>query len=127
MYQGVRSWVAAGLMLLIPASGAVGDDSRIRSEKKTDQSQTGVEQDVPQVDLLDALRDGLISATGEGIGDGRMTMSVTNRTKRRLRVVLPPGIVAQGATGQFGGMGGMGGGMMGGGMGGMGGGMGGGM
>jgi hypothetical protein len=34
--------------------------------------------------------------------------------KRRVRVVLPPGIIAQGITGQFGGMGGMGG--MGGGM-----------
>ena len=69
----------------------------------------------------------------EGRGDGRMTVSVTNRTKRQLRVVLPPGLIAQGATGQFGGMGGMGGGMggmmggMGGGMGGMMGGMGGGM
>src|SRR5271157_5716814 len=56
-----------------------------------------------------------------------MTVSVTNNTKKQLRVVLPPGIIAQGATGQFGGMGGMGGGMggMGGGMmGGMAGGMG---
>ena len=49
-----------------------------------------------------------------------MTVSVTNRTERRLRVILPPGIIAQSATGQFGGMGGMGGmmGGMGGGMGG---------
>ncbi len=72
-----------------------------------------------------------MSVETEGRGDGRMTISVTNRTKRQLRVVLPPGLIAQGATGQFGGMGGMGGGMggmmggMGGGMGGMGGGMGG--
>ena len=81
------------------------------------------------------MRDGLVSVKAEGIGDGRMTFSVTNKSKRQLRVVLPPGIIAQGATGQFGGMGGMGGGMggmggggmggMGGGMGGMGGGMGG--
>ena len=56
-----------------------------------------------------------------------MTMTVTNKTRRQLRVVLPPGIIAQGATGQFGGMGGGGGGMGGGmGGGGMGGGMGGG-
>jgi hypothetical protein len=73
-----------------------------------------------------------------------MMVNVTNTTNRQLRVVLPPGLVASGATGQFGGggfggggfgggmggMGGMGGGMggmggMGGGMGGMGGGMGG--
>ena len=46
-----------------------------------------------------------------------MTMTVTNKTRRQLKVILPPGIIAQGATGQFGGMGGGGGGM-GGGMGG---------
>ena len=40
-----------------------------------------------------------------------MTLTVTNKTRRQLRVVLPPGIIAQGATGQFGGMGGGGGGM----------------
>jgi hypothetical protein len=67
------------------------------------------------------MRDGLVAVEAEGRGDGRMTLSVTNNTRRQLRVVLPPGIIAQGATGQFGGMGGMGGGggMMGG-MGGMG-------
>ena len=85
------------------------------------------------------MRQGLVAAQAKGIGDGRVTVSVTNRTNRPLRVVLPPGIVAQSATGQMGGMmggmgggmgggmmggmGGMGGGMMGGGMGGMGGGM----
>ena len=75
---------------------------------------------------------GLVAVRAEGIGDGRITISVTNRTSRPLRVVLPPGIVAQGATGQMGGMGGGGmggmggGGMGGGGMGGGGGGMGGG-
>ena len=81
----------------------------------------------PEINLLDAARDGLITVEAQGRGDGRMTLSVTNRTRKALRVVLPPGIIAQGATGQFGGMGGMGGGMggMGGGMGGMGGGMGG--
>ena len=65
---------------------------------------------------------GAVAVEAEGTGDGRMTIKVTNQTKRRLKVVLPPGLVASGATGQFGGMGGMGGGMggMGGGMGGMG-------
>ncbi len=56
-----------------------------------------------------------------------MTLSLTNRTGRKLRVVLPPGLIVSNATSQFGGMGGFGGGMggmMGGGMGMMGGGMG---
>ena len=77
------------------------------------------EQDSPEVNLLEAMHQGTVSVQAEGLGDGRMTMSLTNRTSRPLRVVLPPGVVAQGATGQFGGMGGMGGGM--GGMGGGGG------
>ena len=91
-----------------------------KEQAKTDES-------VPEIDLLEASRRGLVSTQAEGRGDGRMTISVTNRTKHQLRVVLPPGLIAQSATGQMGGMGGMGGmmGGMGGGMGGMGGGMGG--
>ena len=79
------------------------------------------------MNLLEARKQGMVSVQAEGRGDGRMTISVTNRTRHALRVVLPPGLIAQSATGQMGGMGGMGGGMggMGGGMGGMGGGMGG--
>jgi hypothetical protein len=87
-------------------------------------SATKPDESPPEISLLDAVRKGQVAVQAEGIGDGRMTVSVTNRTRKPLRVVLPPGIVAQGATGQFGGMGGMGGGGMGG-MGGMGGGMGG--
>src|ERR1700722_13189943 len=71
------------------------------------------ETSTPEHDLLDAMKKGLVAVRAEGTGDGRITISVTNRTNRPLRVVLPPGIVAQGATGQ---MGGMGGGGMGGGM-----------
>src|SRR4051812_15857283 len=73
------------------------------------------ENDVPTFNLLDAMDKGLVGVEAEGIGDGRMTVAVTNRTKGQLRVVLPPGLVAQGASGQMGGMGGMGGGGMGGG------------
>ena len=88
------------------------------------------ESDLPDVNLLDAARAGAVMLDAEGMGDGRMAVIVTNSTNRPLKVVLPPGLVASGATGQMmgmGGMGGMGGGMggMGGGMGGMGGGMGG--
>ena len=85
--------------------------------------------DTPTVDVLKGVKSGQLSVTAEGTGDGKITLSLTNRTNTKLRVVLPPGLIASGATGQFGGgMGGMGGGMggMGGGMGGMGGGMGGG-
>jgi hypothetical protein len=81
------------------------------------------DEDLPPLNLLDAVKQGRVAVQAEGRSDGRVTVSVTNRTRKPLRVVLPPGIIAQNATGQMGGMmGGMGGGM--GGMGGMGGGMG---
>src|SRR5262245_13096714 len=57
--------------------------------------------ELPALNLLEAARAGTVSLNAEGTGDGRMTLSVTNKTKRQLRVVLPPGLIAAGATGQF--------------------------
>ena len=135
------AFLTTSLLVMLPLTASASDDSKVQPQAQagdaqptppTDQATAGNAQakddkQVPEINLLDAMRDGLVSVKAEGIGDGRMTLSVTNRTSRQLRVVLPPGIIAQSATGQFGGMGGMGGGMggMGGGMGGMGGGMGG--
>ena len=104
-----------GGLLLTPFGLSRGDEKA--AKKKV--------VDIPEVSLLDAVRAGDVAVEAEGIGDGRMMISVTNNSSRRLNVVLPPGLIASGASGQMGGMGGMGGGMMGGGMGGMGGGMGG--
>ena len=70
--------------------------------------------------LTDGQRSGQLTVSAKGTGDGRMAVSVANKTQRPLKVVLPPGLVAVGATGQFGGAGGFGGG--GGGGGGLGGG-----
>src|SRR5262249_36762770 len=70
------------------------------------------ENALPALNLLDAVKHGQVAVEVQGRNDGRVTVSVTNRTRKPLRVVLPPGIIAQGATGQMGGMmGGMGGGM----------------
>ena len=133
MRDYVYTFVAIGLVGCLPLNRTFAGDTNDKSDAKThaskpvaDGSRHG-EADVPEVNLLEAARSGEISVKAEGREDGRMTVSVTNRTRHQLRVVLPPGLIAQGATGQFGGMGGMGGGMggMGGGMGGMGGGMGG--
>ncbi|MDR3636595.1 MAG: hypothetical protein P4L84_22525, partial [Isosphaeraceae bacterium] len=91
-------------------------------------AEKSTQKEAQEISLLDAVRQQLVTVEAEGTGDGRMTLNVTNQSSRRLNVVLPPGLIASGATGQFGGMGGMGGGMggmggNGGGMGGMGGGM----
>src|SRR5271169_5954479 len=129
MSRLIRSFTAfaiGSVLMLLPLSVKAADGSEDQSPPKTDsaqpktsQSQSKAEPAVPEIGLLDAAKQGLISVQAEGIGDGRMTMTLKNRTNKQLHVVLPPGIIAQGATGQFGGMGGMGGGM-----GGMGGGMG---
>src|SRR4051794_6662292 len=66
---------------------------------------------LPGISLPDAMREGSVPANAEGPGDGNMAISVTNHTSHKLRVMLPPGLVASGASGQMGGMGG--GGMMG--------------
>src|SRR5262249_32680263 len=114
---------------IVTSPSRAAKSAKVRA--KADKAQSKDEKDAPEINLLDAVRDGLITVRADGKGDGRMTVSLTNRTRRQLRVILPPGLIAQSATGQFGGMGGgmggMGGGMggMGGGMGGMGGGMGG--
>ncbi|WP_165066955.1 hypothetical protein [Paludisphaera rhizosphaerae] len=124
-------FLAGGFLLVSAAMPAWADDPKAQPTKPApDAAKADNEADVPVVNLLDAMRDGLVDVQAEGRGDGRMTVSVTNKSKRQLNVVLPPGLIAQGAAGQMGGMGGMGGGMggmggMGGGMGGMGGGMGG--
>ena len=96
-------------------------------------AETPAKAEAPVIDLFTGLRSGELGVQAEGADGGAMTLAVTNRGRRPLRVVLPPGLIASGAAGQFGGGGfgggGMGGGGMGGGgMGGMGGGgMGGGM
>src|SRR5947208_3400487 len=116
--------VAGGLL----AAYAPANPARADEPSTADDIKASVPADkVPTYNLLDAAKQGLVTVKAEGLGDGRMTLSVHNRSKKELRVVLPPGLIASGASGQFGGMGGMGGGMggMGGGMGGMGGGMGG--
>ena len=113
---------ASGAILgLMPLPRASADDTvkpstsnttkSSTAPKKTDRARSKAEkaastEDLPELNLLDAARDGLVAIEAEGKGDGRMTMTITNRTRRPLRVVLPPGLIAQGATGQFGGMGG---------------------
>ena len=112
------SSLLAGLFFLAaPSLAPAQEDSKAKDDR---QDTSKVEQEVPTYTLPEASKKGLVSVSARGTGDGRMTVSVKNQTNRPLRVVLPPGIVAQSATGQFGGMGGMGGGMGGMGMGGMG-------
>ena len=67
------------------------------------------------VDLVAGTRAGTLASRAEGTADGRVLITVTNKSKHPLNVVLPPGLIATGATGQFGAGGGGGGGIGGGG------------
>src|SRR4051794_21020223 len=106
--RSAATWTA--VLLTCSLSGVSAGDQKAKNSL-----QATPEQELPTFSLLEAMDKGLVGVEAEGIGDGRMTVSVTNHTKGQLRVVLPPGLVAQGASGQMGGMGGMGGGMGGGG------------
>ena len=136
--RGLIPAALAGSFCLLGPVGARADEpaaaprvySKAKADTKVKAAPTKAELDAQAepIDLLEGLRTRALKAEAEGTGDGSMAVAITNRTRKPLRVVLPPGLIAAGATGQFGGgMGGMGGGMggMGGGMGGMGGGMGG--
>jgi hypothetical protein len=95
----------AACVLAVPLSHASAQGSKStrrakadKAQSKVDASQVKGDKDVPEVNLLDAVRKQLVSVQAEGRGDGRMTLTVTNHSRRQIRVILPPGLIAQGAT-----------------------------
>ena len=66
-------------------ASADGRDRPARGVADKAPQATGVDaastEKIPEMNLLEAKRQGLISIQAEGRGDGRMTVSVTNRTK----------------------------------------------
>jgi hypothetical protein len=105
--QSVSAWLFGGLFAFAPSAVVNA------SEPTSASSSTPV----PSITLFEGIRAGALSVAAEGSGDGRMVLSVKNRKATPLRVVLPPGLIASGASGQFGGggFGGAGGGGFGGG------------
>ncbi|MGE3821925.1 MAG: hypothetical protein AB7I30_21135, partial [Isosphaeraceae bacterium] len=84
-------WVAAlALGGLLPPGGARADEPK---DSKADE--------VPTYNLLEAMDKGLVTVAAEGDGRGRMTLAVRNKSRDPLRVVLPPGLIASGASGQM--------------------------
>jgi len=71
---------ACGMMVVVSAPTR-GDESGDQSPRKSDVPATKSDADAPAINLLEALRDGKVSADAEGTGDGRMTLSLTNRTR----------------------------------------------
>ena len=85
MSYSIRAILAAGLLVLLPFPGATAGDSRdqspakrppvISNRRRKAQSQAKADQEIPEMDLLKAAREGLVSVPAEGTGDGRMTVA----------------------------------------------------
>jgi hypothetical protein len=91
---------ALALALLGLVSGAAlraADDLRARGR-------AGVAP-ADSISILDAERSGLLDLMIRGQGASNVRMVMTNRTDQRLRIVLPPGLVAAPTVGQGQGMG----------------------
>ena len=82
---------------LLPSASAddAGSTKKSKSKAQVVKAQIVDEKDIPTYNLLDAMNQGLVGVEATGRGDGRMTVSVTNNSGKQLRVVLPPGIIAQ--------------------------------
>ena len=109
----MRSYRLCAFLLISSAvSAGFGQTQSLAQSNKQAKASASTNQLDPftNVNLIEGMKSGLIDAKAVGTGDGRMTISVQNKTNRRLRVILPPGLIASGASGQMGGMGGGGGG-----------------
>jgi len=79
-------WMGGALSAAVLGGVAVGSEP----------PKQGSEKSLVTVGLFDGIRQGTLTASAEGTGDGRMMLSLTNRSSRQLRVVLPPGLIAYG-------------------------------
>src|SRR5258708_2462283 len=101
------SVVMTGLVLDTVPSVAADSPSRETSDQNGEPASTvggkftagsrAIAQDdevaqAPVIDVLEGLRSRQLAVAAEGTGDGRMILSMTNRTQKKLRVVLPPGL-----------------------------------
>jgi hypothetical protein len=96
-----RAWSAAGLSTCLLFAGSVFAEPQEPSPAAGAVTET--------VRVLDARQAGDIDLEVRGHGQDRVRIAIRNTSKKRLNVVLPPGLVAASATGQ-GGRGGAGGG-----------------
>src|SRR5215831_15061612 len=107
----VRAWSAAGLvggMMLLGGSVATAQGPT-PATSRPEPSAPPAEVATATVDLLQAGKAGDLTVTARGQGQDKVRMTIRNTTKRRLNVIVPPGLVAASKVGQAGGGGGRGG------------------
>ncbi len=79
--------VAFATLILGQSSSAIAGDTKVAPETRT-------------VAILEAEKAGDIAVSVRGQGEDRVKFSITNRSSRRLNVVIPPGLVASSTPGQ---------------------------
>ena len=104
----VRAGLAAGLvsgLMLIGASIATAQ-TKTPTAGDPESSSGPVAVTTETVNLLTASKAGDLEVAARGQGQDRVHLSITNRSARRLNVVVPPGLVAASTVGQGGARGG---------------------
>ncbi len=96
----VRALSAAALL----TGSLYGAASPVRAEPETPTPPAEIAAS-ETVSVLDAVKSGDLTVEVRGAGQDRVKMSVKNTSARRLKVVIPPGLVASSAAGQAGGRG----------------------
>ena len=96
----VRAGLAAGL-----ASGIIliaGETARAQAPAATEPEASAAPAAVAteKVDLLDGRNAGDLDVVARGHGQDRVRLSIRNLSKKRLNVVIPPGLVASSVLGQ---------------------------
>ncbi len=108
----VRSGLAAGLVTGFLTIGASVATAQNFPSAAADSEPTSVPVAVATetIDLLEGQSAGDLGVVARGHGQDRVRLTIQNRSKRRLNVIVPPGLVASSALGQ--GPGGAGGGRL---------------
>ena len=91
----VRAWSAAGLL----TCSLLATSATARAEP-AEPAPTGDDATTQTVSVLDAKKAGDLKVEARGAGDDRVKITLTNASAKRLKVVLPPGLVASSATAQ---------------------------
>lgn len=106
----VRAYSAAGLvggMIMLGGSAATAQaPTPSPAAARTEPSAPPADVATDTVDLLEAGRSGDLVVTARGQGQDKVRMTLRNTSKRRLNVIVPPGLVAASKVGQPGAAGG---------------------
>ena len=89
----VRAWSAAGLLSVVSAGLVHAGDPSEPVPSRDSVSET--------IKVLDGQKSGDLAIEARGRGQSQVHLSIRNTSKKKLNVVLPPGLVAASGVGQL--------------------------